>query len=295
MKNIFSEMYQKKGVHDAFSILPFDLDEQDYGITHDPAGLKDNFRIVWVKQGKGDCYVDLQQFTFFDNHLFFIRPGQMCKLQPAENVKGCVLSFAESFLNMGDPEFDSTYHAILLQLFSDAQSIPVSEDLIPDLDDALARMIKEFQEKNLFRTEILKRYLKIFFIYLTRQLENSLLPLKSTRNAEIVQRFFSLLEQQYKIKKMVADYAGMLCVTPNYLNEIVKKITGKSAGHHIRQRIVLEAKRHATYSNSCMKEIAYYLGFCDIAHFSKFFKNEAGINFTDFRKGHYAFTTVPAA
>ena len=58
----------------------------------------------------------------------------------------------------------------------------------------------------------------------------------------------------------------------NYLNEIIKKTTGYSAGYHIRQRVVLEAKRKAAYSDSCMKEIAYHLGFCDIAHFSKFFK-----------------------
>jgi AraC-like DNA-binding protein len=33
-----------------------------------------------------------------------------------------------------------------------------------------------------------------------------------------------------------------------------------------------------------MKEVAYSLGFEDIAHFSRFFKNTAGMNFTDFRK-----------
>jgi AraC family transcriptional activator of pobA len=36
---------------------------------------------------------------------------------------------------------------------------------------------------------------------------------------------------------MVSGYAGMLLVTPNYLNEIIKKTTGYSAGYHIRQRV----------------------------------------------------------
>ena len=108
---------------------------------------------------------------------------------------------------------------------------------------------------------------------------------------EIVQQFMSLLEKNYKEQKMVADYASMLSVTPNYLNEIVKKTTGFSAGHHIRQRIVLEAKRQATYSGNCMKEIAYFLGFCDMAHFSKFFKNTTGMNFSDFKKEKYFFSS----
>jgi hypothetical protein len=41
---------------------------------------------------------------------------------------------------------------------------------------------------------------------------------------------------------------------PNYLNRIVKKNTGFSAGHHIRQRVVLEAKRMGRYSDAGMKE-----------------------------------------
>ena len=83
----------------------------------------------------------------------------------------------------------------------------------------------------------------------------------------------------------MSGYAAQLFVTANYLNKIVKKCTGFSAGHHIRQRVVLEAKRMARYSDTNMKEIAYDLGFLDSAHFSKFFKSGAGSNFSDFKYG----------
>ena len=94
-----------------------------------------------------------------------------------------------------------------------------------------------------------------------------------------------LLDKNFKEKKMVAEYAAQLLVTPNYLNLIVKKNTGISAGHHIRQRIVLEAKRMGRYSGAGMKAIAYDLGFLDSAHFSKFFKTFGGTNFSEFKKG----------
>jgi len=38
------------------------------------------------------------------------------------------------------------------------------------------------------------------------------------------------------------------------------------------------------FSGGSLKEVAYYLGFDDTSHFSKFFKNKSGINFTDFKK-----------
>jgi YesN/AraC family two-component response regulator len=65
---------------------------------------------------------------------------------------------------------------------------------------------------------------------------------------------------------------------------IVKRHTRQPAGYHIRQRIVQEAKRLALYSDVCMKEIAYLLGFSDTAHFSKFFKKSTGINFSEFKR-----------
>ena len=92
------------------------------------------------------------------------------------------------------------------------------------------------------------------------------------------------LLRDHSSKKMVCDYANELNVSPNYLNRTVKKVSGNTASHHIQQQIILEAKRHAMYSGISMKEIAYQLGFDNIAHFSKFFKSKSGMNFTNFKK-----------
>jgi len=46
----------------------------------------------------------------------------------------------------------------------------------------------------------------------------------------------------------------------------------------------MEAKRLALYSQVSMKEIAYGLGFDNLAHFSKYFKTNSGSNFTDFKR-----------
>ena len=38
------------------------------------------------------------------------------------------------------------------------------------------------------------------------------------------------------------------------------------------------------HSQVSMKEVAYGLGFDNLAHFSKYFKTNSGINFTDFKR-----------
>jgi AraC family transcriptional activator of pobA len=242
-----------------------------------------NFKIIWTIKGTGSCYIDLQKSPIEGNCLFFVKPGQVYQVDLVEPFEGYFISFSESFLCIEDQEFNSTYHSSLFKLFASSKGIVIHQDS-GDMKNIAEKMINEFDSDNLFRGEILRRYFKILLIYITRQLEGKFESIQPTRNMEIVQQFMSLLEKNFKEQKMVADYASMLSVTPNYLNEIIKKTTGFSAGHHIRQRVVLEAKRRAIYSDNCMKEIAYFLGFCDMAHFSKFFKNTTGMNFSDFKK-----------
>lgn len=287
---------QRAGIN---SNLPFEIhslqklrESDDYTFI-DPHGNK-TFEIIWVIKGKGTHFVDLQQSSVENNSLLFIKPGQVHYLNLNGTTEGYVISFTESFLSIEDQESNSTYHTSLFNMFASSDAIPVVGDALPDMKNIVEKMIIEFNSDNLFRAEIIRRYFKILLIYITRQVEGTIEFTRPNRNTEIVQQFMGLLEKNYKAQKMVSDYASRLSVTPNYLNEIIKKTTGFSAGHHIRQRIALEAKRQATYSGQCMKEIAYFLGFCDMAHFSKFFKNTTGMNFSEFKKERRLFAASPS-
>jgi AraC family transcriptional activator of pobA len=260
-----------------------------------PAGLEDEeeskcrksdqrYRIIWVVNGSGTNWMDLEQSAIANNTLYFIKPHQAHRFQPAADLKGYEVCFTDAFLDIEDPRSETSYYNQLFTLFASARGIAIKNEIFPDLQDITEKMIKEYNNSGLFRTEILRRYFKIFLLYLTRELEGNFQVAVQSRNFELVQRFLSLLDKKFKTHKKVSDYARDLVVTPNYLNEITKKSTGYPAGHHIRQRVALEAKRLGVYSDTGMKEIAYNLGFSDSAHFSKFFKTVTGMNFTDFKK-----------
>ncbi|MBO9727104.1 MAG: helix-turn-helix domain-containing protein [Chitinophaga sp.] len=200
---------------------------------------------------------------------------------PAE---GFFISFTKDFLNIGELELDLTCLSDFPHLFSSASVFIIDDGSAEDINDVVNRMHKEYNSCFTLKTAILRRYFKIFLIYLSRHLELHCKPVQQTRNMELVKQFMQAIEQNYQDKRMVADYADLLFVTANYLNEVVKKVTGYPAGHHIRSRVVVEAKRMATSTNSSMKEIAYRLGFNDSAHFSKFFKSTSGDNFSEFKK-----------
>ncbi|WP_229688901.1 helix-turn-helix domain-containing protein [Puia dinghuensis] len=243
-----------------------------------------HYKIIWVVNGSGTNWMDLEQTAITNNTLYFIKSNQAHRFQPEADLKGYVVCFTDAFLDIEDPRAETTYYNQLFTLFASARGIAIKCEIFADLLDITQKMIKEYNNSGLFRTEILRRYFKIFLLYLTRELDGNFHVAIQSRNLELVQRFLSLLDKKFKTHKKVSDYARDLVVTPNYLNDVTKKITGYSAGHNIRQRVALEAKRLGVYSNTGMKEIAYDLGFSDSAHFSKFFKTVTGMNFTDFKK-----------
>ena len=246
---------------------------------------KDNiFSIVWVISGKGTCGVDKLEYRLRDNQLICLGPGKDFLLDIDACAEGFIIRFTGAFLEAGEQAVDLHYQDDLYRLFSTPVAMTVKNEMLEEMKGAAARMLVESENLFLYRSQILRRYLKIFLIYLSRHEVRKEEQMINTRSAQLVQKFMVMLEREFKTVRSVNEYAGILAVTPNHLNVIVKKHTRHSAGYHIRQRVVLEAKRLALYSDVCMKEIAYLLGFSDTAHFSKFFKKSTGINFSAFKR-----------
>lgn len=243
-----------------------------------------SFELVWILEGHGKCFADNEQYDVGPGQVYYLSPGQLHQFNPGRNMRGYVIRFSPEFLLMQNDNAALIFHPGSFPQLTATTVIHLKKEMQTEMEDLVQRMLKEFDNFFLLRAEILRGLLNIFMIYLTRQYHPAAVPPARLGNRNLVRRFFSIVEKKYMIYKLVADYADELAVTPNHLNEMVKKVSGFPASHHIRQRVVLEAKRQATYSGASMKEIAYSLGFDDIAHFSKFFKNFSGRSFTDYKK-----------
>ena len=99
--------------------------------------------------------------------------------------------------------------------------------------------------------------------------------------------FQELIEANFLILKTPREYAARMNVTPNYLNALCKKKSGKSAGELIRQRILLEAKRLLAHTKLSASEIAYKLNFQDNSYFGRFFKKSTGLTPEGFRQKQF--------
>ncbi len=92
-----------------------------------------------------------------------------------------------------------------------------------------------------------------------------------------------LVEEHFQKERQLAFYADKLAMTVDRLNDHVRRATGVTAGHLIRQRVLTEAKRQLVFTSLPIHEIAYDLAFSDPSHFARFFRKQTGTTPHEFR------------
>ena len=255
------------------------------GAIEDPV-RRPHHQIVWITSGSGSFSIDLEKFSMSDNTIYTIPPGRFHQLSPHGDIAGYVLSFNTDFLHLAIEGPGRPFFKEINADLKRANMFVLKSDN-PALQNLLVDITREFETHLMLRLEILSGLFKVFLIYMKRLATTTRREEASSHKMRLFNSFYAALDKQFKTMKQVAEYASELSVTPSYLTDVVKKVSGYSASYHIQQRMVQEAKRLAMYSDANMKMVAYSLGFEDLSHFSKFFKHAAGINFTDFKKSTF--------
>lgn len=107
---------------------------------------------------------------------------------------------------------------------------------------------------------------------------------KLSRKEELNRRFHDLLFKHYKKERSVKFYADALFVTPKYLTEVIKELTGKPAGEIIDEAIILEAKVLLKMPEYSVMQVRQMLNFSDKSFFGKFFKRATGLSPSAYRE-----------
>ena len=108
--------------------------------------------------------------------------------------------------------------------------------------------------------------------------------------SRIVSEFQQLLQDYYKqeVEQLptVQHFADELHLTSNYLGDIIKRHTERTAIETIHEHVIERAKELLREDHSNMSEIAYSLGFEYPNNFSKFFKTHTEETPSEFRNRH---------
>lgn len=246
--------------------------------------LLTSFEIIWITRGNAWLMIDKQECLLDNSRICLLGPGRIRQLAVKDEVKGYAISFPYEFLYLVDTPEAFFWQDACIEGFSLAVFHGQQGDL-GDMEYLALKMRKELEREGPTRTDVLKGLLKVFMVYFARNCDLGIPKAGSDTDKSIAKKYLSLVNKNFRTKKAVSEYAGELALSPNYLNQAVKRASGFPARYHIQQSIISYAKAQALHSNLSMKEIADSLGFADYCHFSKFFKNVSGMSFTNFKNG----------
>lgn len=106
----------------------------------------------------------------------------------------------------------------------------------------------------------------------------------SRRVNELFNEFMERLETDYRKAHGVAYFASAMNITPKYLNNIVKRITGHTTKSVIDHYVILQLKLCLQDKERSIKQLAWDFHFSDAAFFCRYFKQKTGMTPQQFRK-----------
>jgi AraC family transcriptional activator of pobA len=244
------------------------------------------FQILLIVRGGGEMTFEAQTIAF-EAPAAIIVPATVAhgfRFRP-EATEGWVVTFTEDVARgLGDRSGEAlaTLRALaaepVLPLAGDAELERICR-LCADLDE------ERFLARDGYRFAM-HGYLALIAIAVARLAASrarsgaaTLMPADPTVDA-----LRYLVEEHFRKERQLAFYAGKLAMTPDRLNDHVKRAAGVTAGHLIRQRVLSEAKRQLVFTNQPIHEIAYDLTFADPSHFTRFFRKQTGTTPQAFRE-----------
>ena len=109
-------------------------------------------------------------------------------------------------------------------------------------------------------------------------------PQVSALTASVMKRFIDMLERgDYRRSREVGYYADKLCVTPKYLSEVCRKVSGYSANFWINRYATIDIARLLRDKSLSLTDIADMYGFTSQSHFTRYVQQNLGATPSVFR------------
>ena len=242
------------------------------------------FHLVYFSDGAGSHSIDFINFPVERGQIYFMVPGQVHSWDFQTQPNGFIVNFSEHYINslIANPRYLDQF--TFFSGMANEQVVAIPTEAQPQIVEILETIIREGNSKEELKDDMARTGLIQLFIQVSRHTKRDNANQQNNYNSLLLRNFQKLIDQHYKDKKLVKDYAAMLYVTPNHLNALSKDVSGRSAGELIRDRIILEAKRLLINAQMTVAEIAIELDFIDNSYFSKFFKKYVGVTPEVFRK-----------
>lgn len=241
---------------------------------------------VRIKYGQQAC-------DFDEGMLFCMSPGQVWGLtvdkEPTHTPSGWMILIHPDFL--WNTPLAKTIKQYGYFSYSVHEALYLSEK-----EEALMTGITRYIEQEYhstidsFSQSVIIAQLEVLLTYADRFYQRQFLTRKMASH-QLIQRVDDVLNDYFKSEALaehglptVGYLADQINVSPGYLSELLKVLTGQTTQQHIHDKLIEKAKELLSGTNLTISEVAYQLGFEHLASFSKLFKAKTSLSPLAFRE-----------
>lgn len=288
-----TEFHKMKGLpspqHPLISLFDYETFECSKEINY--KNFVFDFYHISIKRNIGTKFKYGQNhYDFDDGVMFFIAPNQVFGIESIEEIatpkSGWVLMVHPDFfwntaLATSIRQYEFFDYAVNEALFLSEKEETMLNNIVKNIEQEYNGNIDKFSQSIIIsQIETLLNYSDRFYQrqFLTRKINNH----KILQNVEkIIDDYFK--EDSITGLPSVHYVAQSLNLSPMYLSNLLKAITGQTTQQHIHEKLIEKAKLKLTTTDLTVSEIAYTLGFEHSQSFSKLFKTKTNLSPSEFK------------
>ncbi|MFD0763776.1 helix-turn-helix domain-containing protein [Mucilaginibacter lutimaris] len=152
------------------------------------------------------------------------------------------------------------------------------------IDDELNSRIDDLSQ------DVIMSQIELLLTYADRFYKRQFITRKAV-NSGLLQQLENILEGYFANERSVSEglptvhyLAENLNMSPSYLSDMLRSLTGQNAQQHIHQKLIEKAKEKLSTTSLTVSEVAYALGFEHPQSFSKLFKTKTNLSPLEFRR-----------
>lgn len=278
----------EKPKHPLISVARFDGTQSSDGF---PARFMFDFYSISIKKNMdGAIRYGQRHFDFDSGIMTFMAPNQSMALEgESYTMEGICLNIHPDFFS-GYPiaKTIQEYGFFSYQIYealhlSDAEEASVYS-IMTDIETEYHSNIDRFSQNVMIaQIELLLQYSERFYNrqFITRKPANDEILVRLETTLAACFQKDKLTKQGVPTVQFISDE---LNISPNYLSDLLRSITGQTTQQHIHNKLIQIAKQLLTTTNLSVAEIAYQLGFEYPQSFNKLFKKKTNLSPLEFRQ-----------
>jgi AraC family transcriptional regulator, transcriptional activator of pobA len=255
-----------------------------------------NFYSIAIKRGfQGKKLKYGQNYYDFDEGVMaFMAPGQMLTTEMSDEIPqtGWILFFHPDFLR-GYPlgkkikEYGFFSYATNEALHLSEKEEKMIETIMKNIEQEYRSSIDKFSQ------DVMISHIELLLNYSNRFYNRQFITRKNANN-DLLTKLEELLDDYFNGEKVsefglptVRYVSEQLNISPNYLSDMLRSLTGQSTQQHIHDKLIEKAKEILTATSFSVGEIAYKLGFETPQSFSKLFKHKTNVSPLEYRNSFH--------